>query len=107
MGRVLAAIQADPARPWTVQALASVAGMSRIVFASRFAQAIGQTPVVYLNHWRIALAADVLRGQSRAAGRLFAQVGNTSEAAFGRAFKPRHAMAPQHWRKASLVAGLI
>ena len=45
-----AALHADPARRW--EALAARAGMSRSVFAERFRQKVGGTPMGYLTRWR-------------------------------------------------------
>lgn len=99
IGRVLAAIQHDPSRPWSLAQFASVAAMSRTAFASRFLEVIGQSPVAYLNQWRLDLAADLLRSQKLSISQLILQVGYNSEAAFGRAFKLRHGKSPQQWRR--------
>lgn len=99
IGRVLAVIQDDPSRNWSLTEFAGIAGMSRTVFASRFLQVIGQSPISYLNTWRLDLAADLLRGQSRSISSLISEVGYTSESAFGRAFKVHHGKSPLQWRR--------
>jgi CSLREA domain-containing protein len=45
-------------RNWTVTKLASVSGMSRSVFAERFARVVGLAPIDYLLHLRMAIAKD-------------------------------------------------
>jgi AraC-like DNA-binding protein len=93
LGRALRAIHAEPQRAWTVQALATLAGMSRSAFAERFTSAVGQAPLQYAQHWKLTLAHDMLaRGVlvTQAAGRS----GYASEAAFSRAFKRHFGYSP-------------
>ncbi len=61
VGRALSALHEDPARGWTVEALAELAGLSRSAFAARFADAVGQTPLKYLAAWRPRLQGPVRR----------------------------------------------
>lgn len=104
IGRVLGAIQDDPSRPWSLLQLAAIAGMSRTAFASRFLEVIGQSPIAYLNQWRLDLAADLLRSQKLSISQLVSHVGYSSEAAFGRAFKLRHGQSPLQWRRTSQIS---
>jgi AraC-like DNA-binding protein len=93
LGRALRAIHAEPHRPWTVQALAALAGMSRSAFAERFTAAVGQAPLQYAQHWKLTLAHDMLAQGvlvTQAAGRS----GYASEAAFSRAFKSHFGYSP-------------
>lgn len=99
IGRVLAAIQNDPSRQWTLTQFASIAGMSRTAFASRFLEVIGQSPIAYLNRWRLDLSADLLRGQKLSMSQLISHVGYNSESAFGRAFKIQHGQPPLKWQR--------
>lgn len=46
--RALHAMHAEPHRPWTVDGLSSLAGMSRSAFAERFCAAVGDPPLHYL-----------------------------------------------------------
>jgi AraC-like DNA-binding protein len=50
----------DPARRWTIQSLAESAAMSRTAFTLKFKKVVGTTPMEYLTHWRMLLAADNL-----------------------------------------------
>ncbi len=99
IGKALSAIHDDPARNWTVEALADLAGLSRSAFASRFAQAVGQTPLKYLAAWRLDLAADHLRAGTAKIGEIAAIVGYGSEAAFNRAFKAQFNTTPAAFRR--------
>lgn len=94
IGRALSAFYADPARTWSVTALAGIAGMSKSAFAERFARLIGTTPQKYLTHWRLQLAANLLRGGKLKVGEVAYRVGFASEAAFSRAFKLSMGITP-------------
>ena len=50
-----------PGHPWTLEDLASRACMSRTVFAQKFRQKVGMTPMEYLTRWRMLLAGDRLK----------------------------------------------
>ncbi|HET9625058.1 MAG TPA: AraC family transcriptional regulator [Kofleriaceae bacterium] len=95
IGSVLTAMHADPARPWTLDVLARVAGMSRTTFVERFTAAVGQAPLQYLARWRMTLAADLLRGGSRTVAEVARQVGYRSEPGFSRAFRNLLGHAPR------------
>jgi AraC-like DNA-binding protein len=99
IGRALSAIHDDPAREWTVEALAAAAGMSRSGFAARFTEIVGRPPLKYLSSWRLNLAADHLRGGSTPAGRIAELVGYGSEAALNRAFKAQFGVTPAVYRR--------
>ena len=49
----LVAMHEAPAQDWTLEGLASVAGMSRSVFATAFRETVGTTPGQYLQGWRV------------------------------------------------------
>jgi AraC-like DNA-binding protein len=87
IGRAIASLHRDPARSWTVAALASEAAMSRSAFASRFAELVGETPMQYVARWRMQVAQTWLREDGAALGELAFRLGYRSEAAFSRAFK--------------------
>jgi AraC-like DNA-binding protein len=88
VGRALAVLHGDPARAWTVEDLATSAGISRAALAKKFADLIGETPMQYLAGWRMHLARRMLRESSIGIAELAARVGYESEAAFSRAFRP-------------------
>ena len=92
----LAAIHQTPAQPWSVESLASLAGMSRSVFANQFRDVVGETPAGYLQRWRIGLVQKWLKnGQPL---RLIAEeAGYSSEPALSRAFKSQCGLSPKAW----------
>ena len=87
VGRALQLVHADPGRRWTAESLAREAGSSRTVLAERFNALLGRPPIDYVTSWRIQLAAERLRGTEAGIGKIAADVGYESEAAFNRAFK--------------------
>lgn len=100
----LVALHEAPARDWSLQALAQVAGMSRTVLATTFRHIVGLTPGQYLQAWRVGLAQQSLR-QGRALKVVAAEVGYGSEAALSRAFKSQCGRSPGAWRQAVLGDG--
>lgn len=101
VGRSLAALHRDPGRDWTLDDLASEAGVSRSVLTERFARYLGQSPIAYLTDWRLELAGEALRTTSRSVLRIAQDVGYESEAAFNRAFKRRFGAPPAQYRRAT------
>jgi AraC-like DNA-binding protein len=98
VGRALARLHAEPARAWTLSALARDVGASRSVLAERFAALIGLPPMLYLAHWRVQLAASRLAAGASPVSAVAAAVGYESEAAFCRAFKKIAGTTPASWR---------
>lgn len=98
IGPVVAAVHAAPDHPWSVEALADLAAMSRSGFAARFTDLVGESAMSYVTRWRMHVATDLLRaGETIAttAGR----VGYDSEAAFSRAFKRVVGVTPRDARR--------
>ena len=93
-----------PAEPWTLDSLAREVGLSRSVFAERFAEVMGVPAMHYLGNWRLQLAARLLESQGASIAQAAADVGYESEAAFNRAFKKQVGVPPGAWRRARLNA---
>jgi AraC-like DNA-binding protein len=87
IGRAIALIHREPARPWTVASLAHELAMSRSAFAARFTELVGEPVMQYIARWRMQLALSSLRDEGGTVGELANQLGYRSEAAFARAFK--------------------
>jgi AraC-like DNA-binding protein len=94
----LRALHADPARPWTVADLATVAAVSRSTLAARFKTVVGTGPLDYLTGWRIELAADRLRRDDGTVAAIAHAVGYGSESALSTAFKRITGLSPRAYR---------
>jgi AraC-like DNA-binding protein len=98
VGQALSLLHADPARDWTVAALASAVATSKTVLVDRFRALLGRPPIRYLTEWRLNLASGLLRTTDLGVAAIGAKVGYTSEEAFSRAFKRSLGRSPAHWR---------
>src|SRR5699024_9636485 len=58
LGRVIAAVHRDPGRTWTVETMAAEMDTSRSVFAERFQNVTGTTPLRYVTELRMRLATQ-------------------------------------------------
>jgi AraC-like DNA-binding protein len=94
IGRAIALIHRDPARPWTVASLASEVAMSRSAFAARFTELVGEPAMRYVTRWRMHIAVNRLKEDHAALGELAGRLGYRSEAAFSRAFKRFMGVSP-------------
>jgi AraC-like DNA-binding protein len=99
IARVLASIHKEPARTWTVAALARLGGMSRSGFALTFADRVGATPLAYVAQWRLYTAKVMLRESSHGLAQIAERTGYESEASLSKAFKRRFGLAPGAWRR--------
>ena len=97
IAKALSAIHASPQKPWTLQALAGEAGMSRTVFAESFKGLVGSTPMTYLTAWRMAMAACHLREFSTPVGQVAVAVGYGSGTSFSTAFRKAFGVAPRDY----------
>lgn len=101
LGRAIAAMQDRPAHGFTLAELAEVAGMSRSVFAARFASALLKSPIEFLKTLRLERAANLLARTDLPVKAVAAQVGYSSRSAFTRAFVTRHGTGPTTFRMAT------
>jgi AraC-like DNA-binding protein len=101
VGPALRLMHHDPARPWTVAALAREAGVSRAVLARRFTELVGEPPMAFLTGWRLTLAADLLREPGATLGAVAHRVGYASPFALSTAFKRVRGVSPREYRAAA------
>ena len=87
IGKAIALVHDDPARDWTVAALATELAMSRSAFAARFTELVGEPAMRYVTSWRMHVALAALQDGGTTIAQLADQLGYRSEAAFARAFK--------------------
>lgn len=105
VGRALTLLHAEPARDWTLDALAREVGVSRSVLAERFARYVGETPMRYLMLWRMQLAARLLADGTGKVAAIGEQVGFSSESSFSRTFKKVTGLSPAQWRRTTQLPG--
>jgi AraC-like DNA-binding protein len=104
MSIAIASIHNDPGHPWTLQSLAERVGMSRSVFALRFRQTVGTTPMEYLTRWRMLLAADRLKNSADGLCAIAQSLGYESESAFGKAFRRVMGCSPRQYTRIAPTA---
>ncbi len=100
LGPSLAAMHSDPAAPWTIAALASLAAMSRSAFAARFSEILHQPVMRYLTELRMQMALDLLHRGDRTVAEVATTVGYESDASFSRVFKRHVGTSPRQARRA-------
>ena len=89
--------------PLTVEQLASIAGMSRSSFASRFAQCFSRTPMSLLRSVRLSRARELLATSNASIEQIASRVGFCSRSNFSRAFCQTFGTDPSSFRADSLV----
>jgi AraC-like DNA-binding protein len=97
IGAALNLMHGDVGRNWKVDELASAVAMSRSGFSLRFRELVGIPPLDYLTRWRMYLARDALRKGDASVATLAANLGYSSESAFGNAFKRIMGRAPKRY----------
>ncbi|MBD1554451.1 AraC family transcriptional regulator [Pseudomonas typographi] len=106
LGSVLQAIHAAPARRWTVEDLAQVAGVSRSTLALKFKQKAGASPLEYVLRWRMQLATRALRNSQVTISSIAQKLGYDSDSAFSNAFKRIMNCSPREYRKRQNAASM-
>ena len=99
VGHALRLMHHDPARPWTVEALARTVGLSRAAFSRRFTELVGEPPMGYLTGWRLTLAADLLLEPGATVGSVARQVGYGTPFALSAAFTRVRGLSPTAHRE--------
>ncbi len=99
IGRVLAAIHREPEKSWSVDELASLAGLSRSIFHQRFMELLGVSPARYVAQRRMDVARRLLRENRLSVAQTAARLGYESESSFSRAFKRLTGHAPGFFRR--------
>lgn len=96
--RALTAFHRNPVAPWSVEALAKQAALSRTSFAVRFSDKLGITPMQYVTSWRMQIARTALLEQEASVAEAADLCGYSSEAAFSRAFKKEIGHSPAAYK---------
>lgn len=94
----VAAVQQDPAAPWTAEELARRAGVSRAALSRRFSAILGMGPMAFVTQWRMAAAADHLELSDATVATVARRVGYASPFSFSAAFKRHYGLSPNAFR---------
>ena len=95
----IASIHDEPAHDWTVEELGHRVGMSRSIFVLRFKKTVGVSPMQYLTHWRILLAADRIANTSDSISEIAQSLGYESASAFTKVFKKMMGCSPREYNR--------
>ena len=94
----LRALHTDPAAPWTIERLATAAGVSRATLARRFTALVGRSPMAYLTWWRLTFAATLLRDTTDPLAVVARRVGYGTPYALSHAFHREFGTTPGRYR---------
>lgn len=92
-------IHIHPQRPWTLQSLGEVAGMSRTAFKQQFTALVGTPPISYLIELRLTRGARALRESTEPLMVIARQVGYSNAYTFSNAFRRRFGVSPGRFRQ--------
>ncbi|MFF0456376.1 AraC family transcriptional regulator [Nocardia africana] len=98
VGPALEAMHGKPAAGWTVASLAAEAGVSRALFARRFSEVMGQSPLAYLTECRMDEAEELLADRSLTVAQVAKAVGYADAFGFSAAFKRYRGIRPSDVR---------
>ncbi|WNG41038.1 AraC family transcriptional regulator [Archangium minus] len=99
LGPVLQQLHERPQHPWTVDAMARIARMSRSMFAARFQGVIGESPLSYLTRWRMHTAMQRMAESDESLTAIAEAVGYETDSAFGKVFKRHVGQTPGAYRR--------
>ena len=97
--QALLAMMEDPARDHSLDDLARLSGMSRSLFAERFAEAFDRPAMDLLKQIRLHRSAQLLRGTNLPVQMIALTVGYASRSYFSRAFKDAYGADPKTFRE--------
>jgi AraC-like DNA-binding protein len=98
VGPALEAMHSRPAAGWTVASLAAAAGVSRALFAKRFTDVMGQSPLAYLTECRMDEAEELLADRDLTVAQVAKAVGYADAFGFSAAFKRHRGVRPSDFR---------
>ena len=96
--RALTYIAEHYAEQITVRALSNVSNMSESNFYAAFRKHIGNSPISYLNHYRLSIATDKLVQTDRTVNEISYSVGINDPLYFSKLFKKTYGMTPKEYR---------
>jgi AraC-like DNA-binding protein len=100
--KIVEAMTKDPARQFTLDSLASAAGMSRTAFHRTFTKAYGKSPLALLRSIRLKKAEELLTYTDLPIKAISARLGYRSRSYFWQTFKAAYGMDPESYRATPL-----
>jgi AraC-like DNA-binding protein len=97
--KAVQAMHTDCARAWTLDTLASHAGLSRTSLAERFRKTMDNTPLNYLRSVRMQHAMGALSASQRSMEHIAQEVGYQDAFSFSKVFKKTVGVAPRAFRQ--------
>lgn len=82
----------------TVEMLSDIAAMSASNFYAAFKKNKGCSPIAYLNHYRLSIAADMLINTDKSVSAVSRLVGINDVLYFSKLFKKTHGASPKEYR---------
>jgi len=104
IGKVIAAIHAEPERDWRVPELAGLMGASRSRFAEAFTRTVGESPAKYVAKVKMFQARRWIAQEGMRVAVAADRLGYDSEASFSRAFKRIVGQPPGALRRSAASA---
>jgi len=98
LAQVIGAVLDRPERPYSLEGLAELAGMSRSVFARRFQEGFGRSPMDYLREVRLRSGARLLGQPDLSVDAIASRVGFASRSHFSKAFSKQFGRSPSEFR---------
>lgn len=98
-GGAAAAMMREPARDWSLDALASASAISRATLVRKFRKICGMPPLTFLTEIRLGLARNRMVQTTASLAQIAEDVGYHSEAALSRALQRRFAVRPGALRR--------
>jgi len=92
-------LHSNPHMAWTLERMSEEMGMSRVAFARRFKELVGQPMFGYLTSLRIQRARELLRETNLPIYEVASRVGYESDLAFTKSFKKHAGVTPTRFRK--------
>ncbi|MEM6554428.1 MAG: AraC family transcriptional regulator [Pseudomonadota bacterium] len=101
ISRAISFIHSNLSAALATSDIATIAGMSRSAFVTRFGDLMGTPPSAYITSLRIHTARELLSTTQLGLPEIAARVGYTTPEAFSRAFKRATGDSPARWRSHS------
>ena len=92
------AVQRDVSARWTIEAMASTAGLSRTAFVTRFRTVVGDSPMRYVSRLRLSTAAGLLTTTRLSVHEVAVATGYDSDASLSKAFRRELGVPPGAYR---------